>query len=142
MQAQPIPKTPAKGAMLEAWQQSLSEARQIAKMVLGRAASTVVAERKRIYRRNRQAGHRCLSGNMEPPHFSTNVKNSFCVQQRKKRCPYSCGSSELNISASRVTWRRPANYVTDCLNATVAHQQTVYGIPWTACGACANRGER
>jgi hypothetical protein len=45
MQAQPIPKIPSKGVMLEAWQQSLSEARQIAKMVLGRAASTVVAER-------------------------------------------------------------------------------------------------
>ena len=48
MQAQPIPKTPAKGTALgtalEPWQQSLSEARQIAKMVLGRAASTVIAE--------------------------------------------------------------------------------------------------
>lgn len=51
MQAQPIPKTPTKGAMLGAWQQSLSEARQIAKMVLGRAASTVDAElNSRIYR--------------------------------------------------------------------------------------------
>ena len=55
MQAQPIPKTPAKGTALstalEPWQQSLSEARQIAKMVLGRAASTVMAEHNSgIYR--------------------------------------------------------------------------------------------
>ena len=51
MQAQPIPKTAAKGAMLQGWQQSLSEAHQIVKMVLGRAASTVVAERNSgIYR--------------------------------------------------------------------------------------------
>jgi len=51
MQAQPIPKIPAKAAMLEAWQRSLSEARQIAKMVLGRASSAVVAERNSgIYR--------------------------------------------------------------------------------------------
>src|ERR1700691_446948 len=51
MQAQPIPKTAAKGAMLQGWQQSLSEAHQIAKMVRGRAASTVVAERNSgIYR--------------------------------------------------------------------------------------------
>jgi len=51
MQAQPTPKTPAKGAALEPWQQSLIEARQIAKMVLGHQASAVVAERNSgIYR--------------------------------------------------------------------------------------------
>jgi hypothetical protein len=51
MQAQSIPKTPAKGTMLETWQESLREAHKIAKTVLGRAASTVMAERHSgIYR--------------------------------------------------------------------------------------------
>ena len=48
---QPVLKTPSKTAAPEPWQQSLSEARRVAKMVLGRAASTVVAERNSgIYR--------------------------------------------------------------------------------------------
>jgi hypothetical protein len=51
MQAQPISKIPAKGAALEPWQQSLSDARRIVKAVLGAAASTIVAERQSgIYR--------------------------------------------------------------------------------------------
>ena len=45
MAAQPIPKGIARVAALAPWQQALSEARQVAKMVLGRAASVVVAER-------------------------------------------------------------------------------------------------
>jgi hypothetical protein len=46
-----MPRIPAKGTLLEPWQQSLSDARHIAKTVLGRAASTVVAERHSgIYR--------------------------------------------------------------------------------------------
>jgi hypothetical protein len=51
MQAQAIPKIPAKAAALEPWQQALSDARRIVKTVLGRAASTIVAERHSgIYR--------------------------------------------------------------------------------------------
>ena len=51
MQPQPIPKIPAKGAALEPWQQSLSDARRMVKTLLGRAASTIVAERQNgIYR--------------------------------------------------------------------------------------------
>lgn len=51
MHAQPIPKTPVKGAILETWQQSLREARQIAKMVLGQESSVRVAEHNSgIYR--------------------------------------------------------------------------------------------
>ena len=51
MQAQPIPRIPARGAVLEPWQRSLSDARDIAKTVLGPAAFTVVAERHSgIYR--------------------------------------------------------------------------------------------
>jgi hypothetical protein len=51
MQAQPIPKIPAKGAVLDPWQQSLSDARRIVKTALGHAASTIVAERHSgIYR--------------------------------------------------------------------------------------------
>ena len=90
MQAQPIPKTPAKSAMLQGWQQSLSEAHQIAKMVLGRAASTVVAESNiGIYRGviightrdyiiqqiGKQAAAVCRE--IWAPHFSINGKNSF-----------------------------------------------------------------
>ncbi|HUD99391.1 MAG TPA: hypothetical protein VMR62_07430 [Bryobacteraceae bacterium] len=44
MPAQPIPKTPVKGTVLEAWQQSLSEAWQVAKMILGHEASVAMAE--------------------------------------------------------------------------------------------------
>ena len=48
---QPVLKTRSKTATPEPWQHSLSEARRVAKMVLGRAASTVVAERNSgIYR--------------------------------------------------------------------------------------------
>ena len=51
MQAQPMPRIPTRVAVLEPWQQSLSDARQMAKTVLGRAASTVVAARHSgIYR--------------------------------------------------------------------------------------------
>jgi hypothetical protein len=51
MQAQPIPKTASRAALLEPWQQALAEARQVAKMVLGKAASIAVAERNSgIYR--------------------------------------------------------------------------------------------
>ena len=51
MSAQPIPRIATKAAALEPWQQSLKEARHLAKMVLGHAASTVVAERQSgIYR--------------------------------------------------------------------------------------------
>jgi hypothetical protein len=51
MQAQPISRIRARGAVLEPWQQSLVDARDVVKAVLGRAASTVVAERESgIYR--------------------------------------------------------------------------------------------
>jgi hypothetical protein len=51
MRAQPISKASARAAALAPWQEALSEARQIAKMVLGKAASIVVAERNSgIYR--------------------------------------------------------------------------------------------
>ena len=51
MQAQAFRKIPAKAAPLEAWQQALSDARRLVKTVLGRAASTIVAERHSgIYR--------------------------------------------------------------------------------------------
>jgi hypothetical protein len=83
-------ENPAKGAMLEAWQQSLSEARQIAKMVLGRAASTVVAERNRGIYRSVIIGHTrdyiiqqigkqaaAICREIWAPHFSINGKNSF-----------------------------------------------------------------
>lgn len=43
MQAQPIPKV-LKDVQLKPWQQSLSEARQVVKMVLGHKASTLLAE--------------------------------------------------------------------------------------------------
>jgi len=62
--------------MIEAWQQSLSEARQIAKMVLGWAASAVVAERNSgIYRANRQGRPPLLVGIYRAPHFSINGRN-------------------------------------------------------------------
>jgi hypothetical protein len=57
MQAQPIPRIPARDAMLEPWQQSLSDARHIAKTVLGRGASTVVAERHSGIYRGAIIGH-------------------------------------------------------------------------------------
>jgi|SRR5580698_715413 hypothetical protein len=44
MQAPPIPRTPVKGTVLRAWQQSLSEAHQVAKMMLGPEASVAMAE--------------------------------------------------------------------------------------------------
>ena len=48
--------------MLEGWQQFLSEAHQIVKMVLGRDASTVVAERNSgIYRGESSATHAITS---------------------------------------------------------------------------------
>ena len=51
MQAQPMPKIPAKQVLLERWQQSLSEARQVAKMMLGHEASVTMAEHNSgIYR--------------------------------------------------------------------------------------------
>jgi hypothetical protein len=51
MHAQPIRKIPARSAVLEPWQQSLSDARHLAKTVLGSAASAVMAERHSgIYR--------------------------------------------------------------------------------------------
>jgi hypothetical protein len=51
MHAQLIPKTAAKEAVLEAWQQSLREARRVAKMMLGHGASVAMAEHNSgIYR--------------------------------------------------------------------------------------------
>ena len=139
MQAQPIPKIPSKGVMLEAWQQSLSEARQIAKMVLGRAASTVVAERNSGIQRRRIIGHRATTSSSKSAVI--NGGNSFmCISSGRKRCPYSRGALSLNTSASRVTRRRPATSFTNCLNATATHQQTVYGVLWTPGGACATSG--
>lgn len=45
MQSQLTPKNLPRDVPLKPWQQSLNEARQIAKMVLGQKASTFVAER-------------------------------------------------------------------------------------------------
>jgi len=57
MHAQAIPRVPARGAVLEPWQQSLSDAHHIAKTALGRAATTVVAERNSGIYRGAIIGH-------------------------------------------------------------------------------------
>jgi hypothetical protein len=102
MQAQPIPKTAAKGAMLQGWQQSLSEAHQIAKMVLGRAASTVVAERNSGVYRGVIIGHTrdyiiqqigeqaaAFCREIWAPHFSINGNNSFIAAAVEETLPRS-----------------------------------------------------
>jgi hypothetical protein len=57
MQQPPTLKTPAKGATLAPWQQSLLEARAVAKMALGRQAGVQVAERNSGIYRGRIIGH-------------------------------------------------------------------------------------
>jgi hypothetical protein len=57
MQSQSFPKIATRSAVLEPWQQALSDARQVAKMALGDAASSVVAERHGDNYRGMIIGH-------------------------------------------------------------------------------------